>query len=99
MTGDGLHAARLVRLQVTHEHERDAARAQAPIQEALPFGDGWLDGADEEVEFHGSSVGLRLHAIADEPPCPACAEFLEELAAADMLRPISDVEQGGYGNP
>lgn len=97
MTGDGLHAARLVRLQVTHERERDAARAQASYQEPLPFGDGYLDGPDEEIEFHGSSVGLRLHVLNTEPVCPACAEFLEELAAADMLRPIDEVERRGDG--
>lgn len=93
-TNGQVHAYRLTRLRVEHDRALATQRASTPYQEPLPFGDGWLDGRDEAIEWHGTNVGLRLHAEADEPPCSACAGFLGELVDAGLARPqVTRVEE------
>jgi hypothetical protein len=38
-------------------------------------------------EFHGTSVGLRRHLLADEPFCELCREYHHELVDAGMATP------------
>lgn len=90
MTSDGHHGRRLIVLRLQHDGAKAAERASEPRQEPLPFGDGWLDGDVETIEFHGSSVGLRLHAEAGEQPCTACASWLAELVGAGLVRALPD---------
>lgn len=90
MTSDDHHGRRLIVLQLQHDSAKAAERASEPRQEPLPFGDGWLDEDEEKIEFHGSSVGLRLHAEADEQPCAACASWLAELIGAGVVRALPD---------
>jgi hypothetical protein len=78
----------LIRLQLQHERNRASDRASAPRQEPLPFGDGWLDVDQEQIEFHGTNIGLRLHAEHEEQPCAACQAFLNELLDAGLARKV-----------
>jgi predicted kinase len=68
------------------EQGQAAARGYRVAGGARPFG-------EEEIDFHGSSVGLRWHADADEPPCPACAGFLTELVDAGVAQPASPTKE------
>jgi hypothetical protein len=81
-----LHGARLARLRIQYERAHAIERASTPRQEPLPFGDGWLDADQEEIEFHGTNIGLRLHAEQDETPCAPCSGFLGELLDAGLAR-------------
>lgn len=80
----------LNRLRIEHDQQVEARRAGKPYQEPLPFEDGFLDGPEEAIEYHGTSVGLRLHVEAEEPPCGPCAAFLDELVDADMAQPVKE---------
>lgn len=82
------HRARLLRLQLQHERNLAAQHASTARQEPLPFGDGWLDGDDKAIEFHGTNIGLRLHTEKAEQPCPPCAAFLNELIDAGLAREV-----------
>lgn len=78
----------LVRLQLQHERDRATQRAATPRQEPLPFGDGWLDADQAEIEFHGTNIGLRLHTENAESPCPPCTAFLNELIDTGLARKV-----------
>lgn len=94
MTAGIAGSTSLVRLQLEHERARAADRSATPHQLSLPFGDGWLDSGEQEIEFHGASVGLRIHVERDEPPCTLCAGFLDELVEFGIARPVESVSTG-----
>lgn len=75
-----------------HQRERQRADAEPP---RLPFGDGWCDEVAAMVPFHGTSVGLRRHAAAGQPPCAACEAWLAELIDADLARTRKLTNPGG----
>lgn len=74
----------LARLRFRHDRDKRERRAATAQQELLPFeGDGSFL-ADEQPEFHGTTVGVGRHAAAEEPLCGPCRAWMEELVAAGL---------------
>jgi len=72
------------------DKERAAARASRPRQEPLPFDDSYLDDDELVVEIHGTGLGIRRHAAANEPMCAACKTWVAELVKDGFAQRVEE---------